>query len=44
MAWWTFVLTCLATILVSLFTPPEPQGSLDDLVFNFGKSAEKGAE
>lgn len=38
MAWWTFVLTCFITILVSLVSHPEQEGSLDGLVFSYGDS------
>jgi SSS family solute:Na+ symporter len=39
MAWWAFVLTFTVTIVVSLLSPPEPEGSLDGLVFEFTTSS-----
>jgi len=41
MAWWSFVLTLLTTILVSLCRQAEPEGSLDNLVFEFKRSSTK---
>jgi SSS family solute:Na+ symporter len=38
MAWWAFVVTLAATTVVSLFSRPEPEASLDGLVFEFGSS------
>jgi len=35
MAWWAFVLTFAVTVIVSLLSEPEPQRSLDGLVFEF---------
>jgi len=38
LAWWAFVLTLAVTIVVSLLSRPEPEGSLDGLVFQLRTS------
>jgi SSS family solute:Na+ symporter len=44
LAWWAFVLTVTTTVVVSLFSPPETDESLQGLVFTLDPTPEKVEE